>query len=421
MMYAFLTPSVSAFRARLLLALSLALAVVLTAGSTALAGEFISGDVYRLAPDQVVQDDLYIGANEVYIEGTLDGDLYAGATVIHITGEVKGDVFAAANSVIIQGPVGDDVFAAGNGVLIDAPVGGDLFAAGGGGSAAFAMPGIPATTIASPGVRVTSQAQIGGDAFLVGGLAEMDGHVMQDLRMFSGEARLQGRVDGNAEIRAEQIAVDAQARVAGILTYSTPEQMELPAGVAEQFRYEPPARAEETARPLSRILGWIVRTILIFLGFLLLGLALHRFAPQTLERPLAFLRQDPVMTGVWGLVAGVLLAVIPIVSGLLVIFTWIFWGLWPALVVGLLLFGALVALWIFSPLLTGLWLGERIRERLGGETPLWLGMALGLAVLVLLSRVPLLGALVYLLSFVLALGALLRSTRVAPSEPAQVR
>ncbi len=390
------------------------LGMLVLGGSTALAGEFVSEDVYRLPPGETLRDDLYVGADQVYIEGTLDGDLYAAAAEIRITGTVRGDVFAAANSVIVRGPVGDDLFAAGNAVLIDAPVGGDLLAAGGGDVPG--MPGIP-TPLADPGVHLTERAQVGGDGVLMGGLVEMAGQIGQDLHAFGAQVRLRGRVAGDARVSAERLTVDPEARVQGVLRYSAPEELERVNAIAGQAVYEPP-ETEERPSPLMQVFRWGIRTVLVFVGFLLLGLALGRLAPGALQRPLQALQERPLETGIWGLVAAILLALIPLLSGVLVLFTWIFWGLWPAILVGLVLFGSILVLWTFSPVITGLWLGERIRIRLGSQLPMWMGLALGLAVLVFLGRLPYVGGLVYLVSFILALGGLLRGPRVARSAQA---
>ncbi len=380
-------------------------------GSTALAGEFISQDLYRLPPGETLRDDLYVGADQVYIEGTLDGDLYAAAAEIHITGTVTGDVFAAANSVIVRGPVGDDLFAAGNAVWVDAPVGGDLLAAGGGN-----VPGLPVSS-AEPGVHLTERAQVGGDSILMGGRVEMAGQIGQDLHAFGAQVQLRGRVAGDARISAERLAVDPEARIQGMLRYSVPEELKQVDAVAGQVVYEPP-ETEERPSPLMQVFRWSIRTVLVFVGFLVLGLALGRLAPDLLRRPLQALQERPLEAGIWGLVAGILLALIPLLSGMLVLFTWIFWGLWPALLVALVLFGGVLLLWTFSPVITGLWLGERIRDRLGPQLPAWTGLVLGLAVLVFLGRLPYVGGLVYLVSFLLALGGLLRGPRVAPSAQA---
>ncbi|HMQ54756.1 MAG TPA: hypothetical protein PKE64_09365 [Anaerolineae bacterium] len=75
------------------------------------------------------------------------------------------------------------------------------------------------------------------------------------------------------------------------------------------------------------------------------------------------------------------------------------------------MFGTLVLIWFLSPLVTGLWLGRHLNLALG-RAPDYLPILIGgVLILALLGRVPLLGWLVYLVSFIFALGGLLLARR----------
>ena len=133
----------------------------------ALAAEFAADETYRIAEGEIVDDDLYITATEIYIDGAVKGDLFAAAQYIEIgpTGAVEGDLWAAAASIVIQGAVQDDLRAAGNGIELSGAVGDDAFLAAGGGPADFPTGTGPQTI--PPGVRVTGE--IGGDAYVAAG------------------------------------------------------------------------------------------------------------------------------------------------------------------------------------------------------------------------------------------------------------
>ena len=175
-----------------------------------------------------------------------------------------------------------------------------------------------------------------------------------------------------------------------------------------------------TARIVGAAIRWILRTAAIVIGVAILGWLLFRFKPNTLVRPAAAIRANPVETGVFGLIAAVLLIFIPIASTVLVIFTAAFWGVIPAVAMFIFLAAAAALVWFFSPLLTGYWLGEKIGERLGVDhAPVTL-LLMGALLIVILGRIPILGWVVYLFSFVLALGGLLRSgTGAADARPAE--
>src|SRR5215204_898097 len=98
---------------RLLVVAGLALLVGLITASTAQAVETRSGDTVVIGPDEVVDDDLYVTANNVVIDGTIRGDLVAFGQSITVDGTVEGDLIAAGRSVEIRGMVEDDARIAG--------------------------------------------------------------------------------------------------------------------------------------------------------------------------------------------------------------------------------------------------------------------------------------------------------------------
>ncbi|HYN87197.1 MAG TPA: hypothetical protein VER55_01645, partial [Ardenticatenaceae bacterium] len=186
-------------------------------------------------------------------------------------------------------------------------------------------------------------------------------------------------------------------------------------GVAEDVQYEAPAEPQPTLA--RRLLGWLTRTGLILVGFVLLGWLLLRLAPNLLLRPADELSERPAVAGIYGLIAAVLFLVIPLLSALIVVLIGIFWGVGPALIVALFLLAAFALIWVFSPLVSGLWLGRAISRAMGRTFSNLPALALGVVILALLGRVPCLGAIVYLLSFILALGAIILARRSEPPRP----
>ena len=393
--------------------------LALAVSGAALSAEFSDDQIYRLAAGEVVDDDLYIGATEIYIDGTVTGDLIAGATYIEIgpTGIVEGDLWAAGNSIVVKGAVLDDMRAAGAGIELSGTVGDDAFLAGAGRQ--FAFPVATGTPSIPLGLHISGK--IGGDAMFAAGGADISGAIAGDLRAGLGSLDLSGIVGGDAEIQVGEFSVSDSARIGGVLQYTAPEQIQFPAGVARDIQFEAPAEDQAAGGTIvGAIFGWIFRTVAIGIGVAILGWLLMRFRPNALIRPAAAIRAKPVETGVYGLLAAVLLVFIPVASIILVAFTWAFWGVFPAIATFVFLGASSALVWFLSPLLTGFWLGEIIGERLGGDRSPLLLLLLGALLIVFLGRIPFLGWLVYLLSFVLALGGLLRSgTGAAAAHPAE--
>src|ERR671917_1679185 len=91
----------------LLMGFLVVLAVLLLV-SPVWAVESRSGNEVVIGADEVIEDDLYVTANEVLVEGTVEGDLIALGSSIAVDGTVAGDLIGAGQSVEIGGTVQDD-------------------------------------------------------------------------------------------------------------------------------------------------------------------------------------------------------------------------------------------------------------------------------------------------------------------------
>ena len=409
------------------LALAFVAVLAVAVSGAALSAELSGEESYRLDAGEIVDDDLYVGAAEIYIDGIVKGDLIAVANNIELgptgvvegdlvalannikispTGIVQGDLWAAATGIFINGTILDDLRVAGSGIELSGIVADDAFLAAGGGPADIPAGMGPQST--PSGLRVTGE--IGGDAFVVAGGADISGAIGGDLRAGLGTLHLSGAIGGDADIQAGEISASDSARIGGELKYSAPEQLQFPAGVSRDIQYEAPAEDQAAGGTIvGAIFGWIFRTVAIGIGVAILGWLLMRFRPNSLVRPVVAIRSNPVETGLYGLLAAALLIFIPVATIILVAFTWAFWGVFPGIAVFVFVVASSAVIWFLSPLLTGAWLGEIIGERLGGDHGPLLLLLMGALLIVVLGRIPFLGWLVYMLSFVLALGGLVRS------------
>ena len=66
------------------LVLTLVVFLAVAVSGAALSAELSDDEIYTVAQGEVVDDDLYVGANEIYINGIVKGDLIAGAQYIEI-------------------------------------------------------------------------------------------------------------------------------------------------------------------------------------------------------------------------------------------------------------------------------------------------------------------------------------------------
>ncbi|NJP05540.1 MAG: polymer-forming cytoskeletal protein [Chloroflexaceae bacterium] len=378
--------------------------------NVAQAAEFASDDMYHLEAGEVVPDDLYVAGNRIYIDGTVEGDLVAAGGVIEITGLVEGDVIAAGSSIRISGEVQDDARIAGAGITINGTIADDLFASAGG-SSDFSIPGVDQQMI--QGFHLEDNAQINGEAFIFGGRGIIGGTIDENLHAFMNQITLNTQVAGNAELAGNQIDVQDATRIAGTLRYQSAYQSDIPANSADEVIFT--NTAETTSfDPVIATLNWLWHTLLILVGFALLGSMVLRFAPNLLTKPVQAINTHPVSTGLSGLLASVGFIFIPIVSIFLVFLMVLFGGWFPGTVLGLFLFTALALLWFLSPLITGMWLGQKLRSISGKYD--FAALLAGILLVALLAQLPLVGWVIYLISFIFAIGAVIRARTMSPSS-----
>jgi hypothetical protein len=153
---------------RRLVALALGLAgllVVLTMGVVLAQGGQLGGKL-------LTGSDVTIPAGE-----TVDHDIYVFGGTLTSNGTINGDIVAAGGNIDVNGPVTGDVLAAGGRISISGPVSGDVRAAGG---------------------QVTIAGDVTEDVLVTGGQVTIFSRVGQDLIVSSGQFTLTGSVTGSA-------------------------------------------------------------------------------------------------------------------------------------------------------------------------------------------------------------------------------
>ncbi|RPJ26152.1 MAG: hypothetical protein EHM33_12590 [Chloroflexi bacterium] len=396
------------------------------------------GDTVVIASGEVINDDLYVTAQEFILDGTVNGDVIAFGQISTINGTIEGDLMAAAQTVIVNGTVTGAVRMAGSVLLLgeNASVGGDIIGAG-------------------YSLEVQEGSQVGQDLVFAGGQILLAGEVSRNVQVATGAFELRSTVGGNvqAEVGEEGqagpppgmfmpqspvsiptvkpgLTLDPSARIEGDLEYTQTKELTVPAGVvAGQITRNEPATNQTTTRQETtseKILKWganILRNIftLIVIGLLLLWL--FPFFVQGLSGKLqaAFL---PSLG--WGIVAYaaffflLLITIVGMIAGGLLFGILTLGGLAGtvvglgllslfALILGFVLVTSFVAKIVFGQAL-GRWLLARTSPTLAEHRfwPMILGVIITVVIIALLSFPLIPGFLGGLLNFaviLLGLGA----------------
>lgn len=265
--------------------------MLLTFATPVHAFEGRDGDKVVIAADEVIEDDLYVGANEFVLDGTVKGDVIVGGAIITINGTVEGDLWAAGQAVIINGIVMDDARIAGAGLQLgnNAQVGGDLLAAG------ASLETKPGSTVGNDLLVGTGQALLAGDVkrdVLAGaGALELRGDFGGDVKAYvdqteetasgpSPNVYMQQSIPLTLPSVAPGLTVADSAQIAGDLEYSSTYDLSFPGSaiggqvtrvepeITEGKAYVPPTPAQKTGKWAMDLL----RTIVTLVAFgLLLG------------------------------------------------------------------------------------------------------------------------------------------------------
>lgn len=321
------------------------------------------------APVQGVAGTVVVAPGE-----TVDSVQVLAGTVV-VRGTVTGDVEVAAGTLLVAGVVEGDVNAGAGTVVIEGQVDGDV-------------------SVGTGSLTIAENATVGGTLEAGAGSATVAGTVVGDAAIGAGSIVLEPTATFRGDLRYAGELTDQGATVEGTL-----ERDDSLAGV-------PVGPDGGVGELLVAVYGLLVSLAVGAVLLLAFPARSRRLATRVVEAPLK--------AGLYGLVA---LVGVPVVLVLLAV-TLV--GI-PLAIAGALLFA--LAIWVAS-----VYGGYAVGEWLLGYTDVdnrWVALALGLLVVALVARVPVLGGLVWFAVLLLGLGGIAaggleayRGRRGAASTPA---
>lgn len=355
---------------------------------TAVAADNRQGQSVTIGPNKVINDDLYIAANTIDIQGTINGNLIAVGNTITISGTVTRDVNAAANSISIPGEVQGSVRLAGSQVTVGGKIAGDLVAT--------------AATL-----DVASEASVGRDVMAATGTATFAGAIARNVMVSGGNLVFSGPVGGNVTAYDSTLKLDGGASIQGNLTYTSNQDVQLTNGavVAGSTYHYLPANGPTFG---SYVLGWIQTLV----GFFLLGALVILLAPRFNAKAV-----DAYRTAPWsrfGIGLAVFVAV-PIVALFVFVLGLFVGGWWLAL---FLLGGYALAL-AMGFTLAGEMIGRFVLDRFGQQNVhAIVALIVGLVILLVVTSIPVIGWVVALIAVIYGAGVVMMALPWGgPSKP----
>jgi len=413
----------------------------LTLSTPAYAFDGRGGDKVVIPAGEVVNDDLYVGAQEFVLDGTVNGDLIVFGQSVTINGKVDGDLMTAAQTVAVNGEVTGSIRMAGSILFVGdkASIGGDIVGAG------YSFEGKPGSVI-------------GQDLVFAGGQILLAGDVTRNVQVATGGLDLRGNVGGNVNAEVGEadrgnagpppslfmphstiaapnvrpgLTVEPSATVAGNLKYTQSKEVTIPAGVVSgkvtrtaPSRDTNAPRAETTEQKITK---WGLNVVRTSITLILIGLLLLWLFPFFVRGLSDQLQAKPLPSLGWGAVAWaafffvlLLIIAVTILGGLLfgvltlgqLTGTVIWLGILAllGLIVGFVLVTMFVAKVVFGAAL-GKWIFLRANSPLAEHRywPMVVGVLITVAVTAFLTFPLIPGFLGWLLNFaivLLGLGAL---------------
>lgn len=423
---------------RLLIVITMALLMGLLAVVPARAADTRSGQDVVIAASEVINDNLYVSANTVTIDGTVKGDLTAIAQRITINGTVEGDVLSASQSAVVNGTVGGDMRSVGEAIMLGpgARVGGDL-------------------AVGAASLENQAGSTVGGDLLIGAYQALLAGDIGRDVKGGLNRLAIRGGVGRNVDVAvaSEEGAANAMiyrssgviatpavppnltiadtARIGGRLTYRAYMPATIDPGA--QVRGGVAPTITQPAQPATSPIEPVLAALRRFASLLIIGLLLVWFAPAWTRRMADLVEARPLLSLGWGVVsvAALLLAmlVVVIVTVLLaIVFGFLTLGGLVAFIIsiGLLINAALaigaLAYMVYGAVivisyLAGRWILGKVRTT--DTEQFSASLLLGLIIYVALTAVPVLGGIVSMFVVLFGLGALWEwaSMRIQGARP----
>ncbi len=343
------------------------------------ASQFLSKEGVVVPRSDSVFDDIYLFSNQSEIYGYVDGDISAFSYDIETNGHITGNVNIFAYKSILEGRVGNSSRLFGYQIDYDANTGRNVLAFG-------------------QRIDFGRKSVIGQDLTCGGERINFDGVVHGNADINADVISVSGTIDGDLKASGGEISLISPAIIKGdfICTSTDEPYIDDDVVIEGQTEWKPPKKTTTKESEGLSVAGAIFR-FLLFIMALITGLAMIiLFRKHTDESAVQIQKRF------WHTLATGFIAWIIFIGGSLILLVLIIGIPLSILLVtlGMVLFyvGKVYVSIFIGRLLIGL-IHKGKRIALGWE------FLLGLAILTLVFRIPGLGTLVYIVTFVLGTGA----------------
>jgi len=337
-------------------------------------------DLIVIPASEIIQDTVILVGDDLRIEGEVQGDVIAIGERIVVTGVIQGNLVSFAESIALEGRVGGLTLMAASAIdLQDAVIGGDMWSAAG------------HTTI-------NDDTSIQGNGVFAGELVSHSGVVGRDFLAFAETVELSGEVVDDMDVISGRLTLVENAQIGGNLRFRSGDENNLQrspnVSIAGEVEF---IQRTQDFNPRPRFMrgNYYLWQVVYLVGGFLVGLLFFWMSPplrnSRLESGFAALK-----TAGFGLLG---LLGTPVLLALLAI-TLI--GL-PFSVIGFFLW--ITAIYL-AKIVLARQVGQLVLSTAGKEEKLWLALLIGLVIIIVLTRMPVIGGVLNFILIVLGIGLL---------------
>jgi cytoskeletal protein CcmA (bactofilin family) len=196
--------------------------------------------------------DLYAAGGNVEIGEPVPGDAFIAGGRVRVDSAVSGDAFLSGGHVVTRGRIGETLFAAAGTLSVEGEIARNLRAAGG-------------------DVIIGREASIGGKVMLAGGHVDISGKVGRYLTVAAESVRVDGTINGDADISARSIEIGPRAVVNGKLTYWSPGEASIDPAAKLAVPSEHRAMHVPEGMHTAGIVAMMIGGFFLLIGFMVLG------------------------------------------------------------------------------------------------------------------------------------------------------
>ncbi|MCL5057438.1 MAG: polymer-forming cytoskeletal protein [Actinobacteria bacterium] len=359
-----------------LLIILVALLSLLCLAVPAGAMEFYKGDAVTL-PEGKVEGPVFVTGNSIVINADVDGDVFAAGQTVTVNGKIDGDLLAAGNVIRINGAINGDARVAASSLTVGGQTAGSL-------------------TAAASEIQILAGSRINRDMVAAMGGMTVSGKIGRHLLGAGENIFLNSPVGGNVKIPSVgSLKVGPEGAIAGSLSYGSrsPAEIDPGADIGGAADWNQILTKE---RPQHREgINWLAQLAWFASGVLVWGIFTLLFPPvwSTLSQTIA---GSPWASLGWGVLA---LLTTPLAALLLLITV-------VGIPVSLALMFAYAALLYAGKIIAGDAAGRFLSRRFGWENkvPGIVPFMIGLAGLILLANIPIVGTIISIAVIALAMG-----------------